>query len=375
MSDGQAPREKILELVQTALDHRAREVRDRMERGLPDLLAEAMEPLREPLDREIEKELQRAAGTGARGPDLAGLREAVEELAATADQVSLLNALVGGAMRFASRSALFVVRQGQACGWTAGGYPPDGTVGDIRHSSLPLDQDSPVAGAVREGRVVVAEGTEEARRVSTALQAPAPERCAALPLALGERVVGVLYADAGEAGGTGSLDLDALEILVRFAAARLAGLRGAARPAGRVPAAPVERRPSQAWASPRVETGSMDLGRGGADVEAPPAVAEEVEPSPEPAEEGAARPGGDAHEEARRFARLLVSEILLYNEARVEEGRRNADLCSRLHEDLERSEQMYRQRADAAVVESTDYFREEVLRTLANGDPSLLGSG
>jgi hypothetical protein len=372
MSEGQAPREKILELVQAALDHRAHAVRDRMERGLSDLLAEAIEPLREPLNGEIGEVLEQGAETGAEGPDLATLREAVEDLATTADQISLLNALVGGAMRFASRTALFVVRQGQACGWTAGGYQADGAVGDIRQTSLPLDQDSPVAGAVREGRVVVSEGTEETRRVSMALQAQAPESCAALPLTSGGRVVGVLYADAGEGDGTGPLDLDALQILVHVATARLAGMRGAGRPAAPASPAPVERRPSQAWAPPRVEPASMDLG--GAEAEAAAGAGAAVEAASEPAAEAAPVPAGDAHEEARRFARLLVSEILLYNEARVEEGRRNSDLYSRLHEDLERSEQMYRQRAAADVVENTDYFHEEVLRTLANGDPSLLGS-
>ena len=35
------------------------------------------------------------------------------------------------------------------------------------------------------------------------------------------------------------------------------------------------------------------------------------------------------HEEARRLARLLVSEIKLYNEEQVEEGRRHRDLRRR----------------------------------------------
>ncbi|PYQ59926.1 MAG: hypothetical protein DMF53_17995, partial [Acidobacteria bacterium] len=40
------------------------------------------------------------------------------------------------------------------------------------------------------------------------------------------------------------------------------------------------------------------------------------------------------HEEARRLARLLVSEIKLYNEEQVEEGRRNRDIYERLREDI-----------------------------------------
>ncbi len=37
-----------------------------------------------------------------------------------------------------------------------------------------------------------------------------------------------------------------------------------------------------------------------------------------------------AHEDAKRFARLIVSEIKLYNEAKVTEGRKAKDLHSRL---------------------------------------------
>src|SRR5207253_10988363 len=50
------------------------------------------------------------------------------------------------------------------------------------------------------------------------------------------------------------------------------------------------------------------------------------------------------HDEARRFARLLVSEIKLYNEAKVEQGRKNRDLYERLKEDIDRSRQMYDER-------------------------------
>ena len=38
----------------------------------------------------------------------------------------------------------------------------------------------------------------------------------------------------------------------------------------------------------------------------------------------------DIHRKAQRFARLLVDEIKLYNQAKVAEGRRNKDLYDRL---------------------------------------------
>ena len=80
------------------------------------------------------------------------------------------------------------------------------------------------------------------------------------------------------------------------------------------------------------------------------------------------------HNNARRFARLLVSEIKLYNEQKVSEGRRNNDLYDRLKEDIDRSRQMYEKRVVPSVAAKFDYFYDELVNTLAEGDPGKLGS-
>lgn len=79
------------------------------------------------------------------------------------------------------------------------------------------------------------------------------------------------------------------------------------------------------------------------------------------------------HEEARRLARLLVSEIKLYNEEQVEEGRRRRDLYERLKEDIDRSRQMYEERVEPRILKTTDYFYQELVRILAAGDTKALG--
>jgi hypothetical protein len=79
------------------------------------------------------------------------------------------------------------------------------------------------------------------------------------------------------------------------------------------------------------------------------------------------------HEEARRLARLLVSEIKLYNEEQVEAGRRNRDIYERLREDIDRSRQMYEERVEPRLVKATDYFYQELVRILAAGDSKALG--
>jgi hypothetical protein len=130
----------------------------------------------------------------------------------------------------------------------------------------------------------------------------------------------------------------------------------------------------------------------------PPSLVSEVRPSePTPAEQHeapppvrpleppvvavpvsqarSASPEADARqEEARRFARLLVSEIKLYNEEEVDRGRAEKDLAKRLREDIERSREMFEKRIPAHIRSGRDYFQEELVRILADGNPDVLGS-
>jgi hypothetical protein len=94
----------------------------------------------------------------------------------------------------------------------------------------------------------------------------------------------------------------------------------------------------------------------------PPAPARPAAPPPVAAEDQ------KAHEDAKRFARLVVSEIKLYNEAKVNEGRRHKDIYERLKEDIERGRQMYSERVAPQIRDSTTYFYDELVRILAGGD-------
>ena len=87
-----------------------------------------------------------------------------------------------------------------------------------------------------------------------------------------------------------------------------------------------------------------------------------------------ARVEGDARrEEARRFAKLLVSEIKLYNERAVLEGREQGNIYERLKEDIDRSRQMYDERIPEDVRASSNFFHEELVRILANGRAEARG--
>jgi hypothetical protein len=80
------------------------------------------------------------------------------------------------------------------------------------------------------------------------------------------------------------------------------------------------------------------------------------------------------HIDAQRFARLLVSEIKLYNEQKVADGREQNDLYERLREYIDRSRDMYDKRVKPEVAQRFDYFHHELVNTLALGDVAKLGT-
>jgi hypothetical protein len=82
----------------------------------------------------------------------------------------------------------------------------------------------------------------------------------------------------------------------------------------------------------------------------------------------------EAHDKARRFAKLLVEEIKLYNQTKVIEGRAHADLYERLRDDIEKSRAAYQKRYGESV-RDVDYFTQELLRILADNNRGAMGAG
>jgi hypothetical protein len=81
----------------------------------------------------------------------------------------------------------------------------------------------------------------------------------------------------------------------------------------------------------------------------------------------------DAHSSAKRYARLLVSEIKLYNETAVRAGRDHRDLLDRLQPEIDRARRLYEERVPAGAGPLQAYFDQELVQTLADGDAALLG--
>jgi len=67
-----------------------------------------------------------------------------------------------------------------------------------------------------------------------------------------------------------------------------------------------------------------------------------------------------------------VSELLLYNEEAVIQGRKQRDLSQRLAREIERTRLAYEARIPTALKQGPRYLEDELLRVLADGDEALL---
>jgi hypothetical protein len=239
-----------------------------------------------------------------------------------------LEALARASALEAGRATVLLVRGEDIKGWAQVGF--DVELPDARSLSIPVGE-AGLLSEVISSRLPASTSTADGH---AGAQPPAPLAFAATdrlglaaPVIVDSRVVALVYADdaSGPERDVPSAWPEHVELLARHASRCLEGLT--ARQAIRA----------------RTEGGA------------------------------APQDSGQDPESARRYARLLVSEIKLYHESVVDQGRRSRDLRRRLGSEIARARDLYDARVPPAVRVHGDFFEQELVRTLADGDASLLG--
>ena len=329
--------------------------------------------LRDELVRRSVEQIQPALTAPGGGGEK--LLAAVAQVQASNGQRDILNTLLEQTAGFCARSVLFVVKQDVATVWQGIGFADDDAVRDFS-----LDTDTPLLQHVlTRHEPCTGDTTQMDARFLTSFAAPVNGECHLLPLFLKGKVAAVLYADAGTANA--SCERAALDLLARFTSLWLEVQ------AGRKAAQPEEENPvaadpshSTTNAPAGLSADAPEWSQGGAAAAAAPAMAPQVAAAaeaPAPVVAAAAQMSvadADMHKKAQRFARLLIDEIKLYNKSKVEEGLKNRDLYDRLREDIDKSRISFGKRYDSTVAASANYFTQELIRGLAQGDPSALGA-
>jgi chemotaxis protein histidine kinase CheA len=350
--------------AQAEADERVADARADAEREAADTLAqvrmeadrhhaEALARTREELERTLAAERIRAehaiaderdraeSALAAREVEAATARQTVRAVVAAVRALDhstslthALETLTEHAAAVAGRAAVFVLSGDRLSSFRTAGFPS--TNGSPYETSL--------SGT---GLLSLAVRSREMQLSSMDVPPPAfaaigPEQTGiAVPLSVGERVVAVLYADAavnvldvyGSKGYShpSSRDwTDAVDAMARHASLVL----GAVTAARTVQAVAPRNGDMLAIAPPRVED----------------------------------------EQRARRYARLLLSEIKLYNESAIRLGRQQRDLLQRLRPEIDRARRLYEERVPPTIGGRATYFQQELVQALADGDAALLGT-
>jgi hypothetical protein len=295
-------------------------------------LASAQAETEKKIDEAVER--TRTDAHQAELADAAALVGGVRRLDDARSLGDVLDTLTDAAAKVARRAAVLVIKGEKLRVRRLAGFSGDHSVDlDVAEAGI-------VAAVIGTGAVVARTAAASANgpnRVLPAFATPsAAAHALALPITVGGRVVAVLYGDAPKSEDSpAGVWPAALEVLARHASRVLEAL-----------------------------TVEQATGLSVARTMRPQRMA-----LPGPLEHG----GTGDHDAARRYARLLVSEIRMYHEPDVDAGRRSRDLRNRLGEEIERARRLYEQRVPSSVRERADYFEQELIRTLADGNPALLG--
>jgi hypothetical protein len=319
-------------------------IRETVEQLVNEVLATGIPLIRDQVVARVVQQLQPLLTPVAKASRIDQLNTALAAIHGTTAQSDVLRALLDGMAAFCSRAALFLVRGNSAAGWQARGFQENEAI-----RSLTVDVTAGLAErAVRQCAWIDGPAAEFESRLIGRLGAPCNGNCLLAPLAVRERTMALIYADAGAQKG-GALDRSALEALVRAASTWIELLALRKSPL-----------PNHAGASP----GNANL-----TASDPP-----LAPAQPPVSQAVPAEIEELNRKARRFAKLLVDEIKLYHQDKVAQGRQNRDLYARLKDDIDKSRLSYDKRYSRSDVVTSDYFTEELIRNLADNNPTLLGS-
>ena len=282
---------------------------------LDDRLKRAVDTLGDKFRDDIARELQALSGEWAtketRSPATMRLADAMRAIDIAHSLSEILDALAAAVSNEAARSGVFLLRNDSFRSFRLFGFP---SRGDESPLELPMKGAGVLSDAIAQQ--TVATGT-----TSPFDGLPDGVPATAVPIVLAGSPVGAVYAEGA--------DVAIVEVLTRFAARALEA--------------------QTAIRTARAIAGADEL----------PDVVFDATPDSE-------------DESARRYARLLISEIKLYHGAAVAEGRREGDLSSRLGGEIARARVAYEQRVPPHVRGAADHFNAELVRTLAGGDAGLL---
>ena len=352
-------------------------IREIVAKACHEALQQKSQELAEEVTRRTSETLALQPASPERSKDL---RDGARLIAGSKTQTEALETLLAAVSAINPTCGLMILRGAQAVGWSCHGFP----VENFKRASMDCAR-GVVGTVISSCTASVAQGSELDPGFTAVMGLGSSARVLLVPVLLKERVAALLVAVAEQ-----NDELAGVEVLVQVAELTL-DLQAyrKASPAAQSPAA----EPSRPAAVPQPPAPVYaEVTRVAPVGPAPPApmyAPARTVIAPPPAAAAVSTPAfqqsttapqafqpvmDEAHEKARRFAKLLVEEIKLYNQTKLAEGRARGDLYSRLREDIEKSRGAYQKRYGESL-KDTDYFNQELIRILADNNRAVMGPG
>lgn len=321
-------------------------------------ITNTLESVAAALDEESQKEKTSA---------FSDLRGSIYRIRNQTTQANILLALAEAASSFADRVIVFVSRGENVVAWQTRGF--SNGIPNEQAVSVPKNADTILKAAAE--RCASVEGNVSSYSDNSAFLASLgnvdPKKILAIPLVINKTSPAVLYADSGGKQER-VINKDALEILAQVSSLTIENL-ALSLVQEKVPVskemAPALERKTPARESTYQPTPPV-----------PPSVVVTPEIKKDEPPEVKKVPGEEEklHFDAKRCARLAVTEIKLYNEDKVREGRRGKDLYAKLKQEIDRGREWYEKRVPVSVRGKADYYHDELVRILGENDITTLGN-
>jgi hypothetical protein len=279
--------------------------------------------------------------TSSEADDMQVLNKYVKKIAAAENQLVLIGSVIEGINQFCDRAAIFLLRDDKLVGWKGKGFSGrDGQITDedLKKVFFSLSANTVLKNVLERKKSYMGDPVckPDDFLIYNRLGGGKPKKVFVLPFFVKGKPQAVIYADSLLAAPihdkvieilatVGELSLDMLPIRQKFLA---------------------KIKTQEFIEEPEMDVKFIEAER-----------ADEMEKTAAPAK------GNDTE----RYARVIITDIILYNKKMVEDGIKNKNLYEVLKETLLQAKELYLRRSS-----DLRYFEEQMVKILAKGDRQVL---
>jgi hypothetical protein len=271
--------------------------------------------------------------------EIATLNEYVKEIAAATNQLVLIGSMIEGIKHFCDRAAIFLLRDDKLVGWKGKGFSGhDGQINDegLKKVFFSLSANTILKNVIEHKKNYMGDPVckPDDFLIYNRLGGGKPKKIFILPFFVKGKPQAVIYADALE---DTPINHKIIEILATVGELSLDML------------------PIRQKVLAKIKTQEF--------VEEPEVEIKFIEQVDEHEKTSAPVKGNDPE----RYARVIITDIILYNKKVVEDGIKNKNLYEVLKETLLQAKELYMRRSS-----DLRYFEEQMVKILAKGDRQAL---